>query len=91
MGTPALSARPNLALRVLRFPLTLIVLEAIVFILIGGVLEAPGVSKRIGLSPVEFFLFVVVGSLLLILVWKALARARNWPPACSPGSCCFRS
>ena len=74
MGTPALSARPNLALRVLRFPLTLIVLEAIVFILIGGVLEAPGVSKRIGLSPVEFFLFVVVGSLLLILVWKALRR-----------------
>jgi membrane protease YdiL (CAAX protease family) len=73
-GTPAVSARPNLALRVLRFPLTLIVLEAIVFILIGGVLEAPSVSKRVGLSPAGFFVFVLIGAVVFILVWKAVRR-----------------
>ncbi|MGZ3173208.1 MAG: CPBP family intramembrane glutamic endopeptidase [Croceibacterium sp.] len=73
-GTPALSARPNLALRILRFPITLIVIEAIVFILIGGTLEASGATKRMGMSPVGFFLFVVVGAAVLILVWKACRR-----------------
>ena len=73
-GTTAPPARPNLALRILRFPITLIILEAIVFILIGGVLEAPSVSKKVGLTPVGFFLFVVAGSAVLILVWKALRR-----------------
>ena len=73
-GTTAPPARPNLALRILRFPITLIIIEAVVFILIGGVLEAPSVSKKVGLTPVGFFLFVVAGSAVLILVWKALRR-----------------
>jgi membrane protease YdiL (CAAX protease family) len=73
-GTPAPPVRPNLALRVLRFPLTLIVLEAVVFIVIGGTLEASGAAKQIGLSPVGFFAFVLAGSVVLILVWKAFRR-----------------
>jgi membrane protease YdiL (CAAX protease family) len=73
-GTPAVAGRPNLALRILRFPLTLIVTEAVVFILIGGTLEAPAVSRRMGMSPVGFFLFVLIGAVVLILVWKAVRR-----------------
>ena len=74
MGTSTPSAKPNLALRLLRFPITLIVLEAIVFIAIGGVLEGSSASKRMGMSPVGFFLFVVAGSVVLIFVWKAFRR-----------------
>lgn len=73
-GTQALSARPNLALRVLRNPITLIVLEAIVFIFIGGSLEASSAAERMGFSPVGFFLFVLVGAVVMILVWKAFRR-----------------
>jgi membrane protease YdiL (CAAX protease family) len=68
------SAKPNLALRILRFPITLIVLEAVVFIVIGGTLEASSATKRMGMSPVGFFLFVLVGAVVLILVWKAFRR-----------------
>jgi hypothetical protein len=97
------AARPNIALRILRFPIVLIVLEAIVFIFIGGSLEASGATKRMGLSPIGFFVFVLVGSVVLILVWKAFRRwvegsatansrcrerARNWAQAFWPGSCC---
>lgn len=73
-GNPSQPARPNLALRVLRFPLTLIVLEAAVFIVIGGTIEASGAAKQIGLSPATFFAFVLVGSVVLILVWKVFRR-----------------
>jgi membrane protease YdiL (CAAX protease family) len=73
-GTPAAAAKPNLALRILRFPITLIVIEAIVFIFIGGALEAADTAKRIGLSRAGFFLFVLVGAVVLILVWKAMRR-----------------
>ena len=73
-GTPALSARPNLALRVLRNPITLIVLEAIVFVFIGGSLEASSAAERMGFSPVGFFLFVLAGAVVMILVWKAFRR-----------------
>jgi membrane protease YdiL (CAAX protease family) len=73
-GNPSQPARPNLALRVLRFPLTLIVIEAAVFILIGGMIEASGAAKQIGLSPAGFFAFVLAGSVVLILVWKAFRR-----------------
>jgi membrane protease YdiL (CAAX protease family) len=66
--------KPNLALRILRFPVTLIVLEAVVFILLGGVLEAPSLSRRIGLSPAGFFLFVLIGAVVFILVWKSIRR-----------------
>jgi len=75
MGNSAPSARPNLALRILRFPITLIVIEAIVFILIGGSLEAASAVKRMGFTPVGAFVFTVAGSVVLILVWKA---SRRW-------------
>jgi membrane protease YdiL (CAAX protease family) len=70
----ATAARPNLALRILRFPITLIVIEAVIFIFIGGTLEASGTARRMGFSPVGFFLFVLVGAVVLILVWKAMRR-----------------
>jgi len=70
----AQAARPNIALRILRFPIVLIVIEAIVFIFIGGSLEASGATKRMGLSPVGFFVVVLVGSVVLILLWKAFRR-----------------
>ena len=72
--TPLRPARPNLALRILRFPITLIVLEAVVFIFIGGSLEASSTARRMGFSPIGFFLFVLVGAVVLILVWKAFRR-----------------
>ena len=73
-GIPALPAKPNLALRILRFPVTLIVLETVVFVFIGSSLEASGTARRMGLSPAGFFLFVLVGAVVLILVWKAFRR-----------------
>ena len=42
-GTSATAAKPNLALRILRFPLTLLVLGFILFSLIAGPAEALGV------------------------------------------------
>ncbi len=74
-GTPSAAAKPNLALRVLRFPIVLIVIEVFVFSFIGVSLEASSAAKRMGFSPVGFFLFVLVGAVVLILVWKA---ARRW-------------
>src|SRR6185437_15361114 len=74
-GSPAVAAKPPIALRILRFPITLIVIEAIVFIFIGGSLESSRVERRMGLSPIGFFLFVVAGSVALILVWKL---SRRW-------------
>lgn len=73
-GIPATAAKPNLALRILRFPLTLFVIEAAVFIVLGGLLEGSGVAKRAGLSPPGFFLYTVVGAVIFILVWKAMRR-----------------
>jgi membrane protease YdiL (CAAX protease family) len=73
-GTPATAAKPNLAVRILRYPITLIVIEAIVFIVIGAGLEGSSAAQRMRLSPVGFFLFVLAGSVVLILVWKAFRR-----------------
>lgn len=73
-GTIATAAKPNLALRILRFPITLILIEAVIFIFIGGGLEASGAARRMGLSPAGFFLFVLVGAVVLILAWKAVRR-----------------
>ena len=72
--TPLQPSRPNLGVRILRFPITLIVLEAVVFIFIGGSLEASSTARRMGFSPIGFFLFVLVGAVVLILVWKAFRR-----------------
>lgn len=73
MATDA-PARPNLALRVLRFPLTLLIVEASAFSLLFGALEAPEIGKQMGLSPAGFFVFVLSGAILLILAWKAFRR-----------------
>jgi membrane protease YdiL (CAAX protease family) len=73
-GTPAAAAKPNLALRILRFPLTLFVIEAALFIVLGGFLEGSGVAKRAGFSPAAFFLYTVIGAAIFILAWKAVRR-----------------
>lgn len=74
-GTPATAAKPNLALRILRFPLTLFVVEAALFVVLGGLIEGSGVAKLAGLSSrVAFFVYVVVGAVIFILVWKAVRR-----------------
>ena len=67
--------RPRLLLRVLRYPLTLLVIEAVVFTVAGGVLERAGVIKRIGLSRGGVFLVTLLGSLVVIFLWKA---SRRW-------------
>lgn len=74
-GTPATAAKPNLALRILRFPLTLFVVEAALFVVLGGLIEGSGVAKLAGLSSrVAFFVYVVGGAVIFILVWKAVRR-----------------
>jgi len=73
IGTPAPAAKPSLALRILRFPATLLVVELVGFSLVFGLLEAP-VTTLFGFSPFGFFVFVVIGSILLVLAWKAVRR-----------------
>jgi membrane protease YdiL (CAAX protease family) len=74
-GTPAAAARPNLALRILRFPLTLLVIEVLAFGFVFGAMESPGIAKQLKLSPAAFFVVIVIAAILLILAWKA---ARRW-------------
>jgi membrane protease YdiL (CAAX protease family) len=73
-GTLAPPARPNIAVRILRFPVTLLVIEVLAFSFVFGALEAPGIAKQLSLSPAEFFVVVVIASILLILAWKAVRR-----------------
>ena len=74
-ASTAETPRTALALRILRYPLTLLVIEAVVFTVLGGVLESAGVLKRLGLPRAGLFLATMVGALVLILLWKA---ARRW-------------
>lgn len=73
-GTPAPAAKPHIALRILRFPLTLFVIEAAIFIVLGAFVEGSGVARRAGLSPPGFFLYTVAGAVIFVLVWKAVRR-----------------
>jgi membrane protease YdiL (CAAX protease family) len=71
-STPA--QRPRRALRVLRFPLILILLEGVLFTFIGGPLEAASALHPFGFAPPVYFVVTLVGAALLILVWKACRR-----------------
>jgi membrane protease YdiL (CAAX protease family) len=69
-----LSSRPGLPLRILRFPITLIVIEAIVLGAIGLPLEAANLATVPGLSPPEMFVCVMIARAIFILAWKAFRR-----------------
>ena len=71
----AAAPRIALAVRILRFPLTLLVIEAVVFVVVGSALEGPRLVRLLGLSREGRFVFTVVGCLVLIMLWKA---ARRW-------------
>jgi membrane protease YdiL (CAAX protease family) len=73
-GTPAVTAKPNLALRFLRFPIALIVLEIAVFGVIGIPLESANLAAIRFVSPPELFLIVVVALTVFVLIWKAFRR-----------------
>ena len=65
----------NLGLRILRFPVVLIVLEGAIFSVLFGSLEAASAVKHMGLSAIEYFLVAVIECAALILGWKA---SRRW-------------
>jgi membrane protease YdiL (CAAX protease family) len=72
-GTPA-AAKPNLALRILRFPIVLLVVEAFVFGAIGLPLEAVGALTTGALSPIGFFGVTLAGVLIIVGLWKIFRR-----------------
>jgi membrane protease YdiL (CAAX protease family) len=67
--------RPGLALRILRFPITLIVLELGVLGIIGLPLEAANLVAIRLVSPPILFLIMVVALVVFVLIWKAF---RHW-------------
>jgi membrane protease YdiL (CAAX protease family) len=73
-GTPATAAKPNLALRILRFPVTLLVLELGVLGFIGLPLEASNLAKPRGVTPPALFLVIVAALVIFVLLWKAFRR-----------------
>lgn len=73
-GTPATAAKPNLALRVLRYPITLLVIEALILGVLGLPLEAFNLVAPRSVSPPTKFIIVVVALVIFVLVWKAFRR-----------------
>lgn len=67
-------AKPNLALRILRFPIVLIVLGAIVFSMIAAPVQAISVLGSGAVTGPAILLASVVTAALIILVWKAWRR-----------------
>jgi len=73
-GTPAPAPKPNLALRILRFPLVLLVLGFVAFSLVAGPAEALGMIAGGPLrGPVDFAVTLVF-AVIIVLVWKAWRR-----------------
>jgi membrane protease YdiL (CAAX protease family) len=73
-GTPATAAKPNLALRVLRFPITLLLIEAIVLGVYGLPVESANLAAVRFVSPPLLFLVVVALMVVFVLMWKAFRR-----------------
>jgi membrane protease YdiL (CAAX protease family) len=72
--TAAPARKPNLALRILRFPVTLIAIEFIAFGVLGLPLESINLVPVGGASPPELFAIVIVAVVVFILTWKAFRR-----------------
>jgi len=73
-GTPVTAAKPNLALRILRYPLILMVIEFLVFGVLGLPLEASAFIAQGRISGVVLFAGVLVALTILILLWKVFRR-----------------
>jgi membrane protease YdiL (CAAX protease family) len=65
---------PSLPLRIMRFPITLIVIEAVALGAIGLPLEAANLATIRGLSPPELFVCVMIALAIFIIAWKAFRR-----------------
>jgi membrane protease YdiL (CAAX protease family) len=72
--TPVPAPKPNPALRILRFPVTLIVVEFIALGVLGLPLESINLVPVRGVSPPELFAIVVAAVIVFILIWKAFRR-----------------
>ena len=73
-GTPATAAKPNLALRVLRFPITVLLIEAIVLGVLGLPVESANLAAARFVSPPGLFLIVVALMVVFVLIWQAFRR-----------------
>lgn len=73
-GTLAAAAKPNLALRILRFPLTLLVLGFLLFALIAGPAEALGAIAGGPLRGPSDLAASLIAAALIVLAWKAWRR-----------------
>jgi membrane protease YdiL (CAAX protease family) len=73
-GTHVTAAKPNLALRILRFPLVLLVLGFLLFSLLAGPAEALSVLAGGPLSGLSDFAATLVAAVLIVLAWKAWRR-----------------
>ena len=73
-STPVPAAKPKIALRVLRFPLVLIVLGAIVFSIIATPIERESFTNNNHLPAPLLLLGSLATSALIVLVWKGWRR-----------------
>jgi membrane protease YdiL (CAAX protease family) len=69
-----MASRPNLALRILRYPLMLLLIEFLMFTFVGGPLEATSVVTRMGMSRIGMFAITFAGAVILVLLWKVFRR-----------------
>jgi membrane protease YdiL (CAAX protease family) len=69
-----MASQPNRALRILRYPLMLLLIEFVVFTLIGGPLEATSVVTKMGMSRIGMFAITFAGAVVLVLLWKVFRR-----------------
>jgi membrane protease YdiL (CAAX protease family) len=73
-ATTAPAAKPNLTIRVLRFPITLLLIEAIVLGAFGLPIESANLAGVRFASPPVVFLTVVIAMVIFVLLWKAFRR-----------------
>lgn len=71
---PTPAARPNMALRILRFPLVLIVLGAILFTVIASPVQAISFANNGQIAPPLLFLAALGTAVVIILLWKGWRR-----------------
>jgi membrane protease YdiL (CAAX protease family) len=72
--TPVTAAKPNIALRVLRFPLVLLVLGLLLFSLIAGPAERSSALEGGPVYGFADFALALTDAVILVLVWKAWRR-----------------
>jgi len=73
-GTLATAAKPNLALRVLRFPISALLIEAIVLGVFGLPIESANLAAVRFVTPPLLFLIIVALLVIFVFIWKAFRR-----------------